>query len=747
MLFVKGRKFMFYHAKLLLFVILVFGTVTQIFAAAGDLDLSFGEDGIVNTDSGNTSESLIDLAVQTDGKLVAIGYSGTGGGANQRIVIVRYNVNGTIDTTFGTSGRVIIPQRMPGQIALQPDGKIVFVSPYGASPFANFYVGRLNTDGSFDTTFGGTGTINLNLRGTDDRANYVKVQPDGKIMVGGTSSRALSGSVDDAALVRFNPNGSLDTSFDGDGKLFSTVAPQGQTESRFRFIFQPDGKILHVGGLISYDMNNQYALQEFLVVRYNPDGSLDTTFDTDGVVVTRFDAPQSTRTDAGGGSVVLQSDGKIVVAGTAYLHNAPNSAMVAVARYNTDGSPDSSYGSGGKALISYSSSTVSTANEIEIQADNKIVIAGNSSSNSSSNPTVARLGTNGSLDTSFSGDGWNVVTGPPNSSSSANSIVIQPGGKIVIGGHNYWFNDTEFLLARFESSTCTVNCAPPREKIADFDSDGKTDFSVWRNGTWFISSSLNDPNGYYSVPFASNPVYLTPADFDGDSKTDIAVWYTNIANSTAGFFILRSSTNTVRIMECGTNGDDPRVVGDWDGDGRADAAVYRNGASAGAQSYFFYFPSSAPDTLVTIPWGVSGDEFVRGDFDGDGRKDAAVYRPSNQVWYVRKSSDGQPIFQYWGIAADKRVEGDFDGDGKTDFVAYRDGIWYVLQSSNNQVRYASWGTSGDKVVAGDYDGDEKTDFAVWREGVYYILQNSSSQTVYRNFGIPGDIPIASVFVP
>lgn len=731
----------------LLFAILVLGTAAQIFAAAGDLDWLFGNDGIVSTDSGFESESIVDLVVQPDGKIIAVGYSQAGSNPARRILFIRYNTNGSLDPTFGTGGRVSIPSRNPGEMVLQPDGKIVFVSPTGTSPFANFYVGRLNSDGSPDTTFNGSGTVNLNLRGTDDYASAIKIQPDGKIVVGGTSSIALGNSESEYAIVRFNANGSLDATFDGDGKVFMTPAP-GQPFGFDDLAIQPDGKIVSVGNLLTY-MGGNLDFEDILLVRHNSNGSLDTTFDGDGIVTTRFTPePPATRAWVYGSALVVQPDGKIVVVGGGFIPSPSELAMAAVARYNTDGSLDSSFTNGGKILMSFPPYIHSNAFDVALQADNKIVIAGDAENTfNERNPTVARLHTNGALDSSFSGDGASVITGTPNRHSPVFAVAIQPNGKIVAGGYNGWNPGSDFMLLRFEASSCTVNCLVPREKIADFDGDGKTDLSVWRNGTWFINrSSENDPNNYYSQEFGlAAPDYLTPADFDGDQKTDLSVWRTNFVNSPA-FLILRSSTNTIRTVLFGITGDDPRVVGDWDGDGRADPAVYRNGASAGAQSYFYYIPSSAPESYITIPWGLSGDEYVRGDFDGDGRKDAAVYRPSNQTWYVLQSSNSQPLFKYWGLATDKRIDGDFDGDGKTDFTAYRNGVWYVLQSSNNQARYAGWGTSGDRVVASDYDGDGLTDFAIWRAGVYYILQNSNSQAAYYSFGIPADTPVASAFV-
>jgi dipeptidyl aminopeptidase/acylaminoacyl peptidase len=295
----------------------------------------------------------------------------------------------------------------------------------------------------------------------------------------------------------------------------------------------------------------------------------------------------------------------------------------------------------------------------------------------------------------------------------------------------------------FASSWARVpdNAAP-----FDFDGDRKTDLSVFRDGTWYIDRS-SEPGGFYGMPWGLTTDKLVPADFDGDGKTDIAVWRENLLGTHGYFFIIRSSDNTVSMPAFGQTGDDPSVVGDWDGDGIADLAVYRNGATAEAQSYFYYRPSSRILVdFVPVFWGTAGDEPLRGDFDGDGRIDASVFRPSDGVWYILQSSNSQPRYAYSGVASDKRVSGDFDGDGKTDLAIFHDGLWAVLQSSNNQDLYRWWGLPTDTLVPGDYDGDGRTDFAVWRDGIYYILPNSSGQPLYRQFGQPGDIPAASAFI-
>jgi CSLREA domain-containing protein len=294
-------------------------------------------------------------------------------------------------------------------------------------------------------------------------------------------------------------------------------------------------------------------------------------------------------------------------------------------------------------------------------------------------------------------------------------------------------------IGAFEVTTLNIAFSKP----FDFDGDGRTDYGVFRpsNGTWFLNRSST---GLYTGQFGNGGDQITPADFDGDNRTDIAVWR---RGAFSFFYILKSSDNTLRIEQFGTTGDDPRVVGDWDGDGKADPAVYREAAAVGGQSFFFYRPSSQPAVdFVPIRWGTAGDEALRGDFDGDGLMDAAIYRARDNTWYISQSFDGQPRYAKWGNSSDKRVEGDFDGDHKTDLVIFRDGLWGVLQSSNGQQLYQQWGTARVRLVPGDYDGDGKTDFAVWRDGIFSILFSNGNVPTTIQFGADDDLPVASAFV-
>jgi FG-GAP-like repeat/FG-GAP repeat/Reeler domain len=282
---------------------------------------------------------------------------------------------------------------------------------------------------------------------------------------------------------------------------------------------------------------------------------------------------------------------------------------------------------------------------------------------------------------------------------------------------------------------------------SDFDGDGKSDASIFRpsDGNWYINRSLD--NSYYSVAFGTTVDKIAPADYDGDDKTDIAVWREGLP-TVAAFYILESTTNTVRIDQFGQTGDMSNVVGDYDGDGKADVAVFRNGAGSNSQSYLYYRGSlSNPNRDITyVPWGMGGDAPMKGDFDGDGKYDAAVYRPSDQIWYIKNSSNGQMRVDSWGLPSDKFVPGDYDGDGKTDLAVFRGGIWYIKQSSNGIPVYYNWGISTDSLVPADYDGDGKTDIGVYRSGTWYVFKSSNSSMSAQVFGSASDSAVPNAYV-
>jgi hypothetical protein len=289
-------------------------------------------------------------------------------------------------------------------------------------------------------------------------------------------------------------------------------------------------------------------------------------------------------------------------------------------------------------------------------------------------------------------------------------------------------------------SSCSANSI---HTPSDFDGDHKTDVAVFRPTTtewWFARSTL----GLVATQFGSASDKIIPADFDGDGIADMAVWR-EAAQST--FYIFESSTSTLRTDDFGIVGDDPKLVADWDGDGKADPAVYRPGTGNQSGTIFYRASSNNPNRNITFfQWGSNDDRPVRGDFDGDGKADPAVFK-SDGSWWILLSSNGTLSVQFWGLATDKIVYGDFDGDGKTDLAVFRpsDTNWYILQSSNGQPTVRQFGLATDVLTPGDYDGDGKTDLSVFRpsNGETWMLMSTNGTSKTITFGTAGDIPAAS----
>ena len=287
----------------------------------------------------------------------------------------------------------------------------------------------------------------------------------------------------------------------------------------------------------------------------------------------------------------------------------------------------------------------------------------------------------------------------------------------------------------------------------DFDGDGRSDLAVFRpsNGYWYILRSQT--NTFQAVQFGQSGDQIAPGDYDGDGKADIAVFRGTVlgAGSFAYFYILNSSDNSFRPVQFGATGDVP-VSGDWDGDGKTDLAVYREDGSVtfGGQSRFYYRPSSIPGAnFTTISWGSNDDKPQVGDFDGDGRIDAAVFRPSTAAWYILRSSNNTVLQTNFGVSTDIPTPADFDGDGLTNIAVFRPsiGTWFTSTNPQNNYGAIQFGAGGDVPVPADYDGDGKFDTAVFRpQASAWYLNRSTQGFTGAQFGSAGDKPVPSAFI-
>ena len=362
-------------------------------AQGGSLDLTFDADGKVTTSIGTFNDEARAIKIQNDGKIVVAGKSFNG--TNYDFAVVRYNTNGSLDNSFGTGGIV---------------------------------------------------TTAIGIQ--DDKATCLAIQADGKIVVGGNSFQAtVQTAVDFTAIVRYNSDGTLDSTFDTDGIVLNTIAPNMeyyyQNQYTNGIAIQADGKIVATGGY--YAVNN-FALT---ILRFNSDGSLDNTFDADGISQSPIPAPY----DDMGNAIAIQNNGKIVMAGYQYL-TSNFDADVYLARWNGEnGNYDLSFGSNGSAMVSHPivGNFSEFANALAIQDDGKILVA-IQTDNTFYDFVLARYDISGILDSSF-GTGGIVVTDFGSSTDFANptGIALQSNGKIVVIGCRNVGIDLNFALARYNN--------------------------------------------------------------------------------------------------------------------------------------------------------------------------------------------------------------------------------------------------------------------------------------------------------
>ena len=329
--------------------------------ADGTLDTTFGGTGLVTTGIGGSHDFANAIAIQTDGRIVAVGQ--TLDGSDYDFAAVRYNTDGTLDTTFGGTGKVTTDfgttQDIAAGVAIQGDGRIVLAGNAHTAVAGDVALVRYLADGSLDTTFAGTGKVTTDL-GARDAASSVAVQGDGRIVVAGSTSTSTGSRI---AVVRYAAGGTLDTSFGGTGKVTADVFAGRAFEGGGKVAVLATGKIL-----VAAFVSDGGAGNDFGLVRYAADGSLDASFGSAGGVSTDLGSGSEDYP----GSMAVQSDGRIVLAGVSRIGG---DSFFALARYEGDGTLDGTFGTVGKVLTPMGSPDDEELG-VALQSDGKIVLAG-----------------------------------------------------------------------------------------------------------------------------------------------------------------------------------------------------------------------------------------------------------------------------------------------------------------------------------------------------------------------------------
>lgn len=468
-----------------------------------DFDVGFGSSGKVLTPIGVATEDIgRAIALQPDAKILLAG-SSVNVGNDTDFAVVRYNANGTLDTSFGAGGKVVVPLGIATEdqcnaLALQADGKILLAGYSNAGSGNRFAIVRLLPNGLLDTSFGSGGILVVTVgTGGNDQARGVAVQNDGNILLGGSAVFAKT----DYALIRLLPNGTLDSSFGSGGVV--RQAFESDTEDQARaLLIQPDQRIILVGSSTkTLNSDTDFALMRFL-----PSGALDPSFGSGGMVTT----PLGMITADLANAAALTSDGRIVVAGYRDLGNNRDFAAV---RYLPSGVLDLTFGAGGIATVNFGAATADEGRAVLVQPDGKVVVIGQSiGPDSDTDFAVARLLPNGDLDPTFGSQGRLLVPFGPNVADRATCGALQPDGRITMAGSSLALGDTDFALVRLIG-------------YADTDGDGFDDgFEIY--------------TGYDPLSAASNPAlwaqFLPSFEFRFasarerlyriETSTDLQVW-------------------------------------------------------------------------------------------------------------------------------------------------------------------------------------------------------------------------------
>jgi uncharacterized delta-60 repeat protein len=701
-------------------------TITKL-TGSGSLDATFGGgSGFVEYEPvGISSDRALAGALQADGKIVAFGSTNAGGGS--RFAIARFHGNGSLDTSYGQGGQQqfkpdVSYRITPISMKLDAAGRAVvagisFVGGPGPTG-GDFAVARLTTNGAVDTTFGTNGSVIFDIDGgSNDRLVGMALTQSGKIVLSGHYG-VRDGAPFTPVVVRLNADGSLDSTFGVGGKVHLTQLASGYAVA---VAVTSDEKVIVSGAKGS----GPYVL------RLNADGSVDTTFGINGL----SNIAGVNASYAYVKQVLLQPDGKILVTGD--TGDGPGNSQYDwfVARFNTDGTQDSSFNGGTARTIDIASNCEHAA-DLALDANGRIVIGGDTLCGSYY--ALARLNQNGSTDTSF-GIGGVVLTKPTaNELHTFAQVLVQPDGRIVGVGvaATTSMNSPEasyFALMRFEGGGDVTQ--PTAVVRFDFNDDGRADILL-RNTT--TGENYLYPMNGTAIQAGEGYLRTVPApwtlagigDFDGNGTADL-LWRNTSTGENYIYFMNGTSIAAEGYIRTVPLAWSIAGVADFDGDGVADILL-RN-TSTGSN---YLYPMNGLNIkgsegyirTVPAPWTIAG----LADFNGDGRADILLRNPNTGENYLYPmngtailAGEGyvRTVPAPWSLAG----YGDFDGNGTADL------LWRNEDTGDNYIYFMNGATIASEgyirtvplawsvASLADFDGDGKVDI---------LLRNTSTGENY-----------------
>jgi uncharacterized delta-60 repeat protein len=582
------------------------GANRAVYCQAGcQLDPTFGTSGVVTTSVAPASPRAVRLVAQTDGRIIA---AASDTGANTAFVIARYDTNGTLDPTFGVNGLVTTDLGRPAEVRaiyLQADGKLVAAGIVSgpAQFFTQIALARYNTDGTLDAGFGVNGIALTNPVEGSEQALAIAGQPDGKLVVEGASSDTAG-----ILLLRYTADGSLDSGFGVNGRVHSTLDGIQTNVSERGVVVQPDGKIVATGDYVSSTTGP--AFEAMVVVRFNADGTPDASFGSAGVAIvggTPGVFEPSVR------ALALQPDGRILVAGLDIDHPS-----FLVARFNGDGSPDTSFGVNGVATTVFFANRLEEADAIALQSDGKIVLAGNTEEQPEMNhPALARFNADGGLDLTFGVSGHIVANFTGGDADFASAVAVQSAGRIVLGGSARF----QLALARYSCGTVT----PTSTALASSINPSAPGQTVRFTATVTATGS---PTG--SIVFNDGPITLGTVPLAGNSASldvsTLSVGAHAITASYSGDVTFASSTSPTLLQ----------VVG-----GSADTAVTISASTARPRvGQPFMLTVDAHDNGPDAATGVHAQVLLTSNLTLVSSSPAGEYDPATHVWTIGTMAAG-----------------------------------------------------------------------------------------------------------